>query len=99
MRILILSPDEPTPGLLHALASLDVVPLVVRHGGDSATDGTIQYLRVATRGDATSPADLRWSRKALRAAVRDLAPALLHLVGIAMRPHEGVHRPARQKAG
>lgn len=99
MRILMLSPDEPTHGLLHALASLGVVPLVVRHSGDSATDGMIEYIRVATRGDATSPADLRWSRKALRAAIRDVTPALLHLVGDPWTPTAEAGAAAARKAG
>ncbi len=99
MRILLLSPDEPPPGLLHALVALDIVPVVIRHGRDGATDGAIEYLRVATRGDAASPADLRWSRKALRAAVRDAAPVLLHLVGDPWTPTAEAGAAAAKKIG
>lgn len=99
MRVLILSPEEPPQGLLHALVALDIAPVVVRHGGESATDGAIQYIRVATRGDAASPADLRWSRKALRGAVRDAAPALLHLVGDPWTPTAEAGAAAAKKLG
>ncbi len=58
-----------------------IEPLVARPGGDPDVDGVIRYLRIPARGDAASPTDLRWSRKALRAAIRDTGPRLLHLVG------------------
>ena len=41
----------------------------------------MQYIRVASRGDGSNPADLRWSRRGLRAVVRDVRPQLLHVVG------------------
>lgn len=44
-------------------------------------DGLVRYLRVAARGERGNPIDLRWSRKSLRAAIRDAGPALLHIVG------------------
>jgi glycosyltransferase involved in cell wall biosynthesis len=58
-----------------------VEPVVARPSGDSETDGLIQYVRVNSRGDADKPMDLRWSRGALRAVVRDVGPQLLHVVG------------------
>ena len=81
MRIFILSPAPPPRGVLRSLTSLGVEPIVARAGGEGETDGLVQYLRVASRGDPTKPADLRWSRRALRAVVRDVGPALLHVVG------------------
>ncbi len=81
MRIFLLS-AEPTPrGVLGSLVSLGIEPIVARPGGDSEVDGIIRYVRVAHRGDWHFPMDLRWSRKALRAAIRDTGPDLLHITG------------------
>src|SRR5664279_1582181 len=99
MRVLLLSPEEPPPGLLHALVALDIAPVVICHGHEGATNGELEYIRVASRGDAESPADLRWSRKALRAAVRDAAPALLHLVGDPWTPTAEAGAAAAKKLG
>lgn len=81
MRILILSATPPPRDVLRSLTSLGVEPIVVRPSGDSETDGLIRYLRVASRGHADRPMDLRWSRRSLRAAVRDVRPELMHIVG------------------
>lgn len=81
MRVLLLSPESPPRGVLRSLASLGIEPVVARPGGESETDGLIRFVRVTARGDGRDPMDLRWSRKALRAVVRDTGPALLHIVG------------------
>ena len=81
VRVFLLAPEPPARDVLRALVSLGIAPVVARPTGDTIADGQIQYLRVAARGDARDPMDLRWSRKALRAAVRDTGPSLLHIVG------------------
>ena len=81
MRVLILSPTPPPRGVLRSLTSLGVEPIVARANGNGETDGLIQYLRVSSRGEPENPMDLRWSRRGLRAVVRDVRPALLHVVG------------------
>lgn len=81
MRVLILSPLLPPRGVLRSLTSFGVEPIVARADGESETDGQIQYVRVSSRGDAQKPLDLRWSRRGLRAVVRDAGPALIHVVG------------------
>lgn len=81
MRILLLSPEAPPRGVLRALVTLGIEPVVARPTGEPETDGITQYVRVAARGDATKPMDLRWSRKALRVAMRDVGPSLVHIVG------------------
>ena len=81
MRVLILSPTPPARGVLRSLTSLGVEPIVARANGEGETDGLVQYLRVSSRGDAEKPMDLRWSRRGLRAVVRDVRPQLLHVVG------------------
>jgi glycosyltransferase involved in cell wall biosynthesis len=58
-----------------------VQPIVARPNGDSETDGEIQFVRVASRGDPSSTRDLRWSRRGLRTVVRDARPDLVHVVG------------------
>lgn len=80
MRVLLLAPESPSRGILRSLVALGVEPIVARPGGETETDGMIQFVRVTARGDAADPMDLRWSRKALRAVVRDAGPALLHIV-------------------
>lgn len=81
MRVLLLSP-QPTPtGVLRSLTTLGVQPIVARPGGDTETDGEIQFVRVASRGDPESSRDLRWSRRGLRTVVRDARPDLVHVVG------------------
>lgn len=81
MRVLILSPTPPPRGVLRSLASLGVEPIVARANVEGETDGLVHYLRVSCRGDADKPMDLRWSRRGLRAVVRDVRPQLLHVVG------------------
>jgi|CXWL01.1.fsa_nt_gi glycosyltransferase involved in cell wall biosynthesis len=81
VRVFLLAPEPPARDVLRALVALGIAPIVARPTGDTSADGQVQYLRVATRGDARDPMDLRWSRKALRSAVRDTGPALLHIVG------------------
>lgn len=80
MRVLLLSPECPPRGVLRSLVSLGVEPVVPRAAGEAETDGQVQLVRIATRGDAHDPMDLRWSRKPLRTLVRDTGPALLHIV-------------------
>lgn len=67
--------------MLRALTALGVEPVVARAGGESETDGLIQYVRISVRGDRSNPMDLRWSRRGLRALVRDSGPQLIHIVG------------------
>lgn len=81
MRILILAPEPPPRGTLHALVTAGVEPVVARPKGETETDGQVRHERVAARGDPADPMDLRWSRKALRTLVRDLRPDLIHVVG------------------
>ncbi len=81
MRVFILQPQAAPRGVLHALPPLGFEPVVARPGGETASDGLVQYLRIAARGDPRDVMDLRWSRRRLRAAVRDVGPALLHVVG------------------
>lgn len=81
MRILILAPEPPPRGVLHALVAAGIEPVVARPRGETETDGLVRYERVAARGNPADPTDLRWTRKALRTLVRDLRPALLHVVG------------------
>ncbi len=81
MRVFLLGPQPPPRGVLVALPPLGFEPVVARPGGETTSDGLVQYLRVAARGDPRDPMDLRWSRRRLRAAVRDVGPALLHIVG------------------
>ena len=80
MRVLLLSPEPPSRGILRSLTSLGVEPVVPRATGETETDGQVQLIRVAARGEPTNPVDLRWSRRALRTAVRDTGPALIHIV-------------------
>jgi glycosyltransferase involved in cell wall biosynthesis len=80
VRVFLLSPEPPPRGILRALVALGIEPVIARPTGEAETDGQIQYLRVSARGDARDPMDLRWSRKALRAALRDSGPALVHIV-------------------
>jgi glycosyltransferase involved in cell wall biosynthesis len=60
---------------------MGVEPVVAEPSSSPAETGPAQSVRVATRGDAGNPIDLRWSRRALRSAVRDVGPDLLHIVG------------------
>ncbi len=78
---MILAPEPPPRGVLHALVALQIEPVVARAGGVAETDGLVRYERVTARGNPGDPMDLRWSRKALRTLLRDLRPDLLHLVG------------------
>lgn len=81
MRILILAPESPPRGTLHALVAAGVEPVVARPGGETEIDGLVRYERVPARGDRSDAMDLRWSRKSLRTLVRDLRPDLIHVVG------------------
>jgi len=81
VRILILATAEPPRGVLRSLANLGIEPVVARPGGETESDGLIQFVRVSSRGDPKKPQDLRWSRRGLRALVRDVGPKLLHIVG------------------
>lgn len=81
MRILVLSSVPTHRGVFRSLANLGVEPLVARAGEPGETDGLTQYLHVTSRGDRENPLDLRWSRRALRAAVRDVRPELIHIIG------------------
>ena len=80
MRVLLLSPELLPRGILRSLASLGVEPVVPRATGETETDGQVQLVRVAARGEPSDAMDLRWSRKALRTVVRDAGPALIHIV-------------------
>ncbi|HEY4321867.1 MAG TPA: glycosyltransferase family 4 protein [Gemmatimonadales bacterium] len=79
MRIFLLSSTTPVRGVLRSLANLGVEPVVPRPNGDNETDGLVRFVRVAARGDVTDARDLRWSRRGLRAMVRDVGPELIHL--------------------
>ncbi len=81
MRVFLLGPQPPPRGVLVALPPLGYEPVVARPRGETTSDGLVQYLRIAARGDPRDPMDLRWSRRRLRAAVRDVGPALLHISG------------------
>ena len=81
MRILILAPEPPPRGTLHALVAAGVEPVVARPGGETETEGLVRYERVTARGNPGDAMDLRWSRKALRTLVRDLRPDVIHVVG------------------
>lgn len=81
MRVFLLSPEPPSREVLRALVTIGVEPVVARASGITETDGQIRYLHLAARGQAHDPMDLRWSRKALRSALRDSRPALLHVLG------------------
>lgn len=80
MRVLLLAPEPPSRGILRSLASLGVETVVPRATGETETEGAIQLVRVAARGEPGDPVHLRWSRKALRTVVRDASPALIHIV-------------------
>ena len=80
MHVLILSADSPPRGVLRTLPSLGVAPIVARPGGETETDGLVQFIRVAARGEVRDPMDLRWSRRGLRSLMRDIHPNLLHIV-------------------
>ncbi|MGH3427902.1 MAG: hypothetical protein ACRDQZ_10105, partial [Mycobacteriales bacterium] len=80
MRVLILATTAPPRGVLRSLANLGIEPVVARPGGQTESDGLIQFVRVSARGDAAKPQDLRWSRRGLRALMRDVGPGLLHIV-------------------
>lgn len=81
VRVFLLAPEPPSREVLRTLVAIGVEPVVARAGGITETDGQVQYLHLAARGDGRDPMDLRWSRKALRAALRDTRPALLHILG------------------
>lgn len=81
MRILILSPDLPSHGVVQSLAAQGVEPVIAIASGESRTHGVIRYERVAARGEHGDPLHLRWSRRGLRTLVRDLRPDLIHVVG------------------
>ncbi len=76
-----LSTRPPVPGVLRAIASHGVDALVVR-AERPATDapGTSEIF-VSARGARDNPVDLRWSRRGLRTAMRDVRPDLLHITG------------------
>lgn len=78
MRTLLLAAQPIPSGVIAALDTLGADVGVVRSATDP--DGTPSPLRVPTRGDPTHPRDLRWSRRALRTAVRDYRPDLLHII-------------------
>lgn len=81
VRVFLLAPEPPSREVLRTLVAIGVEPVVARAGGNTETDGQVQYLHLAARGDAHDPMDLRWSRKALRSALRDARPALVHILG------------------
>lgn len=81
MRVLLLAPEPPPPGVLRSLTTLGVEPIVARADGESETVGLVRYVRVACRGAGEDPMHLRWSRKSLRGALRDTGPDLVHLIG------------------
>lgn len=81
MRVLILSPGTPPRGVLRSLTTLGVEPIIACADGEIETEGLIQFVRVSTRGDHHNPVDLRWSRRGLRAMVRESGPQLMHIVG------------------
>jgi glycosyltransferase involved in cell wall biosynthesis len=99
MNVLLLSPDETPTGVLRALVSLGITPTVLRPRGESAVDGTIRHVRVAARGEARNPVDLRWSRKGLRSAIREAAPTLVHIVGDPWTPTAEAGAAACRKLG
>ncbi|MES2306064.1 MAG: glycosyltransferase family 4 protein [Gemmatimonadota bacterium] len=80
MRVLLLSPESPSRGILRSLTSLGVEPVVPRATGETEIDGQVRLVRVTARGEPSDPMDLRWSRKALRTAVRDTGPELIHII-------------------
>jgi glycosyltransferase involved in cell wall biosynthesis len=61
--------------------TLGFVPIVAVPRGDAHAGDGVSYVRVTSRGEVGDPTDLRWSRKALRAAIRDAGPDLVHVVG------------------
>ncbi len=81
MKIFILAPEPPPPSVLHHLTSLGVEPTVAMVRAESMSESGVHYRHVTARGQSGDPLDLRWSRKALRAAIREVGPALLHIVG------------------
>lgn len=80
MRVLILAPTPPARGVLHALVPHGIVPIVAHSRGASTVEGLVVHEHIAGRGDPADPMDLRFSRKALRTAVRDLRPDLIHVI-------------------
>ncbi len=99
MNVLLLSPDEPSDSFLRALVTLGVTPTVLRPRGESSTDGAVTVVRVAARGEAKNPLDLRWSRKGLRSAIREAAPTLVHIVGDPWTPTAEAGAAACRKLG
>ncbi len=80
MKIFILAPDPLPPGVLRALITLGVEPPVAMVRTESMSEGGVHYRHVTARGQTSDPMDLRWGRKALRGAIRESEPALLHIV-------------------
>jgi glycosyltransferase involved in cell wall biosynthesis len=81
VRVLILSPYSTPPAILRSLGTSGVEVIVAEPSSRPSALDQSQLVRVATRGDPDNPLDLRWSRRALRNAVRDVGPELLHVVG------------------
>lgn len=82
VRALIISPayrDPASRGKLHALAGLGCAVTVAVPGGTSAVDGAVRVVAVPAGSMAVGPERQGWSRRALRALLRDLRPDLVHV--------------------
>lgn len=89
MRVLVvsrLSSSPPELGKLLSLAGLGAEPTVlvpdVPGSPDSSrfsAEGGVRIIPVRAHGDLADPATLRWSRRAIRRAIREFRPELIQL--------------------
>jgi glycosyltransferase involved in cell wall biosynthesis len=99
VRILLLAIRDIPPGVLDALASLGVHPVVVRSQLNDADLPRGDSVRVRVRGEPGRPMDRRWSRKELRVAVRDIHPDLLHITADPWTPTAQAGAAAARRLG
>jgi glycosyltransferase involved in cell wall biosynthesis len=89
MRVLLiarLSETSPELGKLRILAGLGVEPTVLvpdlRNSSESSrfiSEGGVRMVPVPARGEHADPASRSWSQRAIRRAIRETRPELLHL--------------------
>ncbi|NOT08428.1 MAG: glycosyltransferase family 4 protein [Gemmatimonadales bacterium] len=82
MRVAIVShlyADHQHRGKLRALAGLGAGLAVSTPGGVAGLDGSVRIIPVPATGSAADPGSLRWNGRAIRRALSDFHPNLLHI--------------------
>jgi glycosyltransferase involved in cell wall biosynthesis len=81
VRVLLLSTHPPVRGVLQAIASHGIEALAISDVRPDSGEPSTSAVYVSARGARDNPVDLRWSRRGLRAAMRDVRPDVLHITG------------------